>query len=78
MEQESFTPEAKAVLDRASETLKRIDESINELKAQATGVNAFAGGLIVDILKLDLKAGDTIDFKAGTFFRKNQDGAPSE
>lgn len=78
MEQESFTPEAKAVLDRASETLKRIDESINELKAQATGVNAFAGGLIVDILKLDLKAGDTIDFKAGTFSRKNQDGAPSE
>ena len=78
MEQEKFTPEAKAVLDRASETLKQIDSSINELRSQATGVNAFAASLIVDMLKLNLEAGDKVDFKAGTFSRKNQDGTPSE
>lgn len=78
MGQEKFTPEAKAVLDRASETLKQIDSSINELRSQATGVNAFAASLIVDMLKLNLEAGDTVDFKTGTFSRKTEDGAPSK
>lgn len=78
MEQENFTPEAKAVLEKASESIKQIEASISKLEAQAAGISSFAASLIVDMLKLDLKAGDTVDFKAGTFSRKNEDGTPSK
>lgn len=75
---EKFPQEAQAILDKANATLKRIDESVNALKAQADGVNGFAASMIVEMLGLDLSAGDTVDFKTGTFYRKTKDGAPSE
>lgn len=75
---EKFPQEAQTILDKANATLKRIDDSVNALKAQADGVNGFAASMIVEMLELDLAAGDTVDFKTGTFSRKKQDGTPSE
>lgn len=64
---ENIPVHLQATIKSGLKSIDAINEKIKNLQAQAQGIDAHIGRVIVEELKLDISAGDTVDVATMTY-----------